>query len=548
MSLSYQNNYTKYLPFLLLVPIYIIGMFMDVLDIDEAQYASMARQMLESGHWLQIIDRTDNYLDKPPLLFWLAAISYKLLGVSSFAYRAPSFLATIVGVYSTFRFARLYYSYEKAYLAALLLASTEAYFLFNHDVRTDTLLTNCVIVSLWQLAAFIEQKRIYHLVLGFLFIGLSMLSKGMLGLVIPIMAFSVHFILKRDWKQFIRWEWLLGLLIIGVVLTPMSIGLYQQFGLKGLRFFYWTQSFGRITGESSWDNHPDTFFLYHTFLWAFLPWSLFCIVALFYQVRDFIRQKIKITNEQEAITLGGFILPFIALSTSHYQLNHYIYVVFPVAAIITANYIVNKIRLFDYGQKSPWLYIQGFIIIALWVLGILLITKIFPLHNLLIWLVFVLISVGSLYLLFFSKNLNNKIINSSVLAIAGINYIINIHIYPYLLKNYQSEMLAAQYVQQQELIDKNNFYWYNEFMPSMDFYSKRIVMGVDKNTFENFASGNYFIYTNQKGKNDIMNWQGKTEVLKEYNHFHVSTLSPEFINPNTRLSQTEKRYLIKIIK
>ncbi len=547
MTFSISNKYNKYLPFLLIFAVYFAGLFMDVLDIDEAQYATMARQMFDTNSWLQIFDRNDNYLDKPPLVFWLSAISYKILGVSAFAYRLPSFLASILGIYSTFRFAKIYYSHKTAYVASLLLASTEAYFLFNHDVRTDNLLTNCVITSLWQIAEFIEKRKFHNLILGFIFIGLSMLSKGMLGLMIPGLAFSTHFILKRDWKQFLRWEWIIGIIITGIVLFPMCLGLYNQYGTKGLRFFFWTQSFGRLTGESSWDNNPDPFFLYHTFLWAFLPWSLFFLAALFYKLKKIILQKVKLALNEEAITIGGFILPFIALSTSHYQLNHYIYVVFPVASIITATFLVNKILIFENNIKSFWIYIQGFINLVLFAIGFLFISIIFPCQNIFIWIWYLLLSGFSIYL-FFNKYRFNKLIISSVVAMAGINFIINIYVYPYLFNNFQSESLAAKYIQTLSETDKNNFFWYKEYMPSLDFYSFKIVPCLNLPEFNNFKPGNYFIYTNQVGKDEIQNLSTSVSIIKEYNHFHISTLSPDFLNPNTRLAQTEKRYLIKISK
>jgi len=85
-------------------------------------------------------------------------------------------------------------------------------------------------------------------------------------------------------------------------------------------------------------------------------------------------------------------------------------------------------------------------------------------------------------------------------------------------------------------------------MPSLDFYSYKIVPDLNLSAIKNFKSGNYFIYTNQAGKDEIQNLTSSSSIIKEYNHFHISTLSPEFLNPKTRLSQTEKRYLIKIIK
>jgi hypothetical protein len=78
--------------------------------------------------------------------------------------------------------------------------------------------------------------------------------------MIPVFAFVPHFILRRNWGAFLKWQYIILLLIVAILLIPMSIGLYQQYDLhpgkivtgtkinSGLAFFYWTQSFGRITG------------------------------------------------------------------------------------------------------------------------------------------------------------------------------------------------------------------------------------------------------------------------------------------------------------
>ena len=257
------------------------------MDVDAAQYAYISREMYESGNYLQVYFRGMDYLDKPPLLFWTACLSFKLFGIYDWAYRLPSVLCLGLGIYSLYRFTKLYYDELTGKMAALIMAACAASYLMTHDVRTDTMLTGWVMFSIWQLAEFTEKSKIKNIVLAAIGIGLALLTKGPIGLIIPVVAFSVHFIYKRQWKYFFRWQYIVAAVIIGLILLPMSYGLYEQFDLhpektaygikgpSGLRFFFWTQSFGRITGESSWDNNPDPFFLGHSFLWSFIPWTPF---------------------------------------------------------------------------------------------------------------------------------------------------------------------------------------------------------------------------------------------------------------------------------
>ena len=70
-----------------------------LMDIDASQYASISREMLERNSFLQVFDLGKDYLDKPPMLFWLSALSMKIFGVYDWAYRIPSliFLGIIKG-------------------------------------------------------------------------------------------------------------------------------------------------------------------------------------------------------------------------------------------------------------------------------------------------------------------------------------------------------------------------------------------------------------------------------------------------------------------
>ena len=128
-----------YIVFALLALVCFIGFGIDIMDIDAAQYASMSREMMASGHYLQLFDLGKDYLDKPPFLFWISSLSLKLFGINNFAYRLPSFLFAALAVFSTYKFSRLFYEKSTSILSAIILASCQGFILMNHDVRTDTI-------------------------------------------------------------------------------------------------------------------------------------------------------------------------------------------------------------------------------------------------------------------------------------------------------------------------------------------------------------------------------------------------------------------------
>lgn len=566
------KKYTNYLPFIGIGIVYIAGAFLDVMDIDASQYAAMSQEMMESGEYLQVKEQGKDYLDKPPLLFWISALFFKLFGVSNFVFRIVPILASFVGFYATYRLGKLYYNAKIGYLAALVLASCQAMFLMNHDIRTDTMLTAATIFAIWQIAEFNEFKKWKNLILGFIGIGIAMLAKGPIGLMVPVLAFSVHFVLKRSWASFFRWQWLVGLVIVALLLLPMSIGLYMQFDSNpayvnepdkssGLYFFFWKQSFGRLTGENTFASNdaqnPPIYFLAQNFLWSFLPWVLLFVPALFQNIRQLFRQKLKIISSgtlgkqlPEGITTGGFVLPFIALSLSSYQLPHYTFVVFPLAAIIQARYLYKV--LYEPEYRAKWMRanmgVQIFTIVILWILVILLSTWAFPLQNILTWIVAATALAGSAYFLLTRKNAFQALIIPSLITIMGVNFLMNAHVYRTMF-DYQTGSIVSKYVSQQREVNLNRFYVFGRALHfgSLDFYRTGFTKDLvnSKDLLDLAQEGTCLIYTNEKGLAEIKNLRQEVKIVKSLKKFPVSMITLPFLNPKLRDKEVTKVFLIK---
>ena len=135
-----EQQYLFYI--ILCIVVYIIGSItVPLMEIDSVQYANISREMLLNKNFLQVYDQGKDYLDKPPLLFWVNALSMYIFGINDIAFRIPSILLAVLAIYSTYKFTLLYYIKEIALLAALVLASSQAMFLITHDLRTDTMLS-----------------------------------------------------------------------------------------------------------------------------------------------------------------------------------------------------------------------------------------------------------------------------------------------------------------------------------------------------------------------------------------------------------------------
>jgi len=537
---SYTNIYIFYI--VLCIIIYILGsLFIPLMEIDSVQYANISREMLQNKSFLQIFDQGKDYLDKPPLLFWLSSLSMYLFGLNDFAFRLPSILMAILAIYSTYKFTLLYYSNEIAALAALVLASTQAMFLITHDVRTDTMLMAWVMLAIWQFAIWLNNRKWSSLIIAFTAVAFGMMTKGPIALMVPVFSFAPHLIMHRNFKMLFRWEYLLGIGIIIILLIPMDIGLYQQFdlhpekvmyektGTSGLRFFYWTQSFGRITGESVWHENDDFFFLFQNLLWGFLPWTLFLIFGLISECTKIIRTKFTLNKNEEWVVLPGFLITYTALGISNYQLPHYIYVVLPFTAIIAAKSLYSLV--INWENRIFKNIINGInIFIYILILSILLVLLLFT-FNTNIYLVIASLSVmGIFFLIVMVKKTEAipRVIQFALFTIVTTNLLLTIFFYPKLLE-YQLGNEVSKVIRQKN-IDKNNFYLYQVYYErSLDFYSNYSFQNIEN--LDSLKTNDYVLIKNELINQELLTNFNKIERIST---FHVSTLNAEFLNPKTR--------------
>jgi len=538
---------------ILCIVVYILGSItVPLMEIDSVQYANISREMLLNKSFLQIFDQGKDYLDKPPLLFWVSALSMYIFGINDIAFRIPSILMAVLAIYSTYKFTLLYYTKEIALLAALVLASSQAMFLITHDLRTDTMLMAWVILGIWQFSSWLFTKKWISFIISFAAIAFGMMTKGPIALMVPIFSFAPHFLIHRNFKLFFKWEYLIGVLIILILLIPMDIGLYQQFdlhpekvmyektGTSGIRFFYWTQSFGRITGESVWHENDHFLFLFENLLWGFLPWILFFIIGLLLEFYTIIKNKFRLQSHEEWISTPGFLITYTALGISNYQLPHYIYIVLPFASIIAAKYIYSLITINENKQLKNTLSIINGILFSL-VLFILIVLLVIPfnLNYYLIIIAFLIFVTIFGYSIYKQKKLIPNTIHFALFTILITNLLLNAFFYPKLLE-YQLGNSVTKYINAKK-IDKNNFYLYKIYGErSLDFYSNYSFQIIEDE--KALKPADYLLISNKLITKDLLT---KFNTIETIAAFHVSTLNAKFLNPKTRNSALDYYYILQ---
>lgn len=541
-----QNKYTVL--FIAIGIVYILYQFVDVMEVDAAQYALISMEMSFSKSFLHVYQLGADYLDKPPLLFWLSSFSFLVFGISNFAYKLPSLLVAILGIYSTYCFAKRWYSKETALFAALIVATSQALFLMVNDVRTDTMLLGFTTFAIWQITEFLDKQKWLNLILAAIGIGGAMLAKGPLGIVLPTAAIGSDFLLKRQWKNIFKYQWLILLVLVALILLPMSYGLYTQFdlhpektvyGLKGpsgLEFYYWTQSFGRITGQSAWRDDSGYFYFFHTIIWDFQPWILLFIPALVLRLRKLILQKFKATAKEEYVSLAGFVLFFIAFSFSHYKLPHYIFVLFPFAAIMTSDFIVRLSNRWKTRIGS----IQFGLMHVFWLLMLLDFLYIFPPKNFIVPVILFLLYL--VYVTVFRKAKGSgRIIIPTVITAVSLNLLMAVNFYPRLL-SYQADSQAGRYITEHHIPASKVSQTCSQCY-AFNFYARNIKPA--DTTFADFKKGDV-IFVDEDWMRKIEAQHINFTLLKAFPDFRVTHLNPTFLFRKTRNEALKKKYILEI--
>lgn len=534
--------------------IYFIGFSIDIMDMDAAQYASMSREMLESGNYLKLYDIGIPYLDKPPFLFWISSLSIYAFGVNGLGYRLPSFLFGLLAVYSTYKLSKKYYGEKTATLAALILATSQGFFLMMHDIRTDTLLMGAVAFSIWKLDDWMDSRKFFSFFLGCIGIAIGMMTKGPIALFVACFALGSQMFAKRSFNLLFKWEYIVGFLLILALLAPMTWGLYQQFDLhpemtvngkndvSGVRFFFWTQSFGRITGESPWNNGATLAFLFQNMLWSFLPWILFFSTGWVRSMFRFIKDKGKLNSEKEIITLGGFTLTYISLGLSNYQLPHYIFVAFPLASIITARFLSDLMNQSESKLFNSFYVTHVVIFSMIWLaLSILLFI---PFPDLPI--IYPILTVAGLLFFIFLASINkrnkNGLLTLCIYTILGVNLILNTAFYPKLL-TYQAGSQCGKWIHENKIKVDQTFTCGFSGRRSLHYYAQGIVK--EKSDCSSYRSGEYAITIPDSIASFNRNAK-KIEIVFSGEDYTVTLLTSTFLNPKTRKSVVKPYVILKI--
>lgn len=519
------------------------GLYPDILEPDGALYSVLAKRIAETGDWVDLVVQNQDWLDKPHFPFWITALSFKLLGINSVAYKLPALLFFGAGVAYTYEFARLAYPKLVAQLATLIVLTPYHLVLSNNDVRAEPYLLALVIGSVYHFFRVDQGEGAKDMLLGSLLAGCALMTKGPFVLVPIGGGLVIHWLLTGQVRELWRPRWWLAVILTLLFTLPELICLYLQFdlhpekvvfgktGVSGIRFFFWDSQFGRFFNTGPIKGAGDPLFFTHTLLWAFLPWSLPLYASI---GRALVRLARRQPDLPEYISLGSGLATFALFSLSGFQLPHYLNIVYPFFAVLTAQFLVSLRR----DSLRNWTRVQT--VIGLLAVGLaLMIVLWMQLPSLaLIWLA---LTTALTYTIFRGSDLR-ALTGRMVGAAVAVFGLFNLFIFPEVLP-YQPGMEAAFFLNKMAPSAEIGLYeaeTYKDRSYSFEFHLKRPIHFWTDSTLRQQATRQPVVVFIPRPLADSLTGKGfLVKSVATFDHFHVSQLTPAFLNPATRKSVTD---------
>ncbi|HEY5427269.1 MAG TPA: glycosyltransferase family 39 protein, partial [Candidatus Tumulicola sp.] len=220
-------------------------------DNSETAYGEVAREILITHNWLIMHFNLVPYYVQPPLYFWLAATCATLFGVTSFALRLPSALATIaLAAMTGYAVARQAGTRVGTY-AAVIVASCLMLAVIGRLAIMDALLDLTVAMTIFWWFRGLETGRDRYVVYGWIAAGFGFLAKGLVAPAVALLVIVPFFIWndrhERTCAPSAR-AWMLGLLAFAAIALPWPTALVAKNHLFPLEKLFGDYTIGRYTG------------------------------------------------------------------------------------------------------------------------------------------------------------------------------------------------------------------------------------------------------------------------------------------------------------
>jgi len=338
--------------FLVIIAFYFYGLgSLPLVGPDEPRYAQVAREMFLRGDLITPTLGGHTWFEKPALLYWLMIGSYKIFGVNEWSARlGPALcgLLTVAAVAYAGRAVENTLADEGdasgfSFSSVLVTASSLGLIVFSRAASFDVMIT---MTTTWALLFFLVyelrvRKRPALLIGFYIFVGLSLLAKGLVGIVIPFGVVGVYYVLRRAWPTRQVWLSLIWGVPLAIAVSAIWYGpVIARHGRPFIDEFFIQHHFARYVSNKY--HHPQPIYFYPVIILLLaLPWTPFLLTALA-KIRRWVWRGADTLSVVRVFALAWLLLPIAFFSFSGSKLPGYILPALPGAAFLITDYLIHS--------------------------------------------------------------------------------------------------------------------------------------------------------------------------------------------------------------
>ncbi|WP_414526867.1 ArnT family glycosyltransferase [Nodularia chucula] len=335
-----------------------------LIDETEPLFAEASRQMLVTGNWITPFFNGETRFDKPALIYWCQAIAYSIFGVNEWSVRLPSAIAAIGIIGFTFYILQWHFSKQDqiagttsptkrnltALIGAAMLALNPEMIVWGRTGVSDMMLTGCMASAL--LCFFLgyatqeeQQAKLANspfpnkwYLACYVLIAAAILSKGPVGIVLPVMIIGAFMIYVGKFREVIQeMRIFMGMLIIFALSAPWYLLVTWQNGWDYIDAFFGYHNVERFTEVVNGHAAP-WYFYFLVVLLGFAPYSVYLPLAIaqqkFWQRSHWLSQKR--SQHLGLFACVWFISIFSFFTIAVTKLPSYVLPLMPAVAILIA--------------------------------------------------------------------------------------------------------------------------------------------------------------------------------------------------------------------
>jgi 4-amino-4-deoxy-L-arabinose transferase-like glycosyltransferase len=308
---------------------------------DEGRYADIPREMIASGDWLTPRINGYRYFEKPPLQYWATAVSLSAFGMNEWAARLWPGLTGFLGVLLVYWAGNRLFGPPAGLLGAAVTASSALYSIIGHLLTLDMALSFFMSVAVFAFAVAQveadEPGRRRWMLCGWAAMALAVLTKGLVGVVLPAGAVAAYVLVQRDWTLLRRLYLVRGGLLFLAIAAPWFV-MVSLANPEFARFFFIHEHFERFLTKEH-DRYQPAWYFLPVLLIGIMPW----IVALLPALRDAWRRSGSAFDARRFLLLWCAVV-FVFFSASDSKLVGYILPLFPALALLIGDYLASAGR------------------------------------------------------------------------------------------------------------------------------------------------------------------------------------------------------------